>query len=158
MRPARIAFERCNQRRLLAANKRTRALHQFDVEMETAVQNVRAQQPIFARLLDGLVEPPHGQRILGADVNDALGSAHHIAADDHTLQQRMRVALDLVAVHVSAGVALVGVANNVFFIRLRFGQKIPLVPGKEARAAASTQPRGLDLLNDRLAAPIDQHL
>ena len=44
----------------------------------------------------------HRQRILGADVDDALGGAHHVAADDHAFEQRVRIALDLVAVHVGA--------------------------------------------------------
>jgi hypothetical protein len=99
----------------------------------------------------------HRQRILGADVDDALGRAHRVSADDHALEQRMRVALDLVAVHVSAGVALVGVADDVLGVGLGLGQKIPFVAGEEARAAASAQPGGLDLLDYIVRAPVDQH-
>ena len=65
------------------------------------------------------VQPVHGQRILGAHVDDALGGAHHVAADDHAFEQRVRIAFDFVAVHVGAGVALVGVADDVLVVGLR---------------------------------------
>ena len=116
MRPSRVAFERGNQRRLFAADKGSRALHQLDVEVEAAVQDIRAQQAILARLLDGPRQPAHRQRILGAHINNAVGRAHRIGADHHPLQQRMRIALDLVAVHIRAGVALIGVADDVFLV------------------------------------------
>ena len=112
-RPAGLAFERGDQRRLFAADEGARALHHFDVEVEAAAQDVLAQQAVFAGLLDGAVQPVDGQRIFGAHVDDALGGAHDVAADDHALEQRMRIALDLVAVHVGAGIALVGVADEV---------------------------------------------
>ena len=59
----------------------------------------------------------HGQRVLGAHVDDAFGGAHHVAADDHAFEQRVRIAFDLVAVHVRAGVAFVGVADDVLLRR-----------------------------------------
>ena len=70
----------------------------------------------------------------------------------------MRVAFDLIAVHVSAGVALVGVADDVLDVGLGLGQKIPLVAGEEAGAAAATQPGGLDLLDHGVFAAVDEHL
>jgi hypothetical protein len=44
-----------------------------------------------------------------------------------------------------------------FVVRLGLGQKIPLVAGQEARAAAPAQPGRLDLLDHRSPAPVDQH-
>ena len=149
-RAAGEAFERGDQRGLFAADECARALHQFDVEVEAAAEDVLAQQPVFARLFDGAVQAAHRQRILGAHVDDALGRAHRVGADDHAFQQRMRIALDLVAVHVGAGIALVGIADDVLGVGLGLGQEIPLVAGEEARAAAAAQPRGLDLLDHRL--------
>ncbi len=137
MRPAGEAFKRGDQRRLFAADEGPRALHQLDVEVESAVEDVGPEQAVFAGLFDGAVEAPHRQRILGAHVNDAFGRAHHVGADDHAFKQRMWIALDLVAVHVRAGVALIGVADDVFDVRFGLGQKIPLVSGKEAGAAAA---------------------
>ena len=143
MRPAGKAFERGDQRRLFAADKGSRALHQFDVEVESAVENVRAQQAVLACLFDGPVEPAHRQRILGAHIDDAFGRAHHVGADDHAFQQRMRIALDLIAVHVGAGIALVGVADDVLGVGLGLGQKIPFVAGQEP---APPRPRSRDAL------------
>ena len=70
----------------------------------------------------------------------------------------MRIALDLVAVHVSAGVALIGVADDVLGVSLGLGQEIPLVAGEEACAAASAQPGGLDLLDHGSLRAVDEHL
>ena len=73
-RAAGEAFERGDERGLLAADKGPRALHQLDVEVEAAVENVLAQQAVLARLLDGAVEAAHRERILGAHVDDAFAS------------------------------------------------------------------------------------
>ena len=70
----------------------------------------------------------------------------------------MWIAFDLVAVHVSAGIAFIGIANDVFGVAFGFGQEVPLVAGEEARSAASAQARGFDLLDHGVAAPVDQHL
>ena len=85
---ARQAFERSDQRGLFAAHERAGAFHHFDIEVETAAQDVVAQDAVFARLLDGAVEAMHGERILRAHVDDALGRAHDVAADDHAFEQR----------------------------------------------------------------------
>ena len=143
------AFERSDQRRLLAANKGARSLHQLDIEVESATENVRAQQSVLPRLLDGPAQPSHRQRILGAHIDDALRCAHGVGADDHPLEQRMGIALNLVAVHVSAGIALIGIADDVLFIRLRLGKEVPLVAGQKPGSAASAQPGRLDLLDHR---------
>src|SRR5208337_850594 len=70
----------------------------------------------------------------------------------------MRIALDLVAVHKGAGITLIGIADDVFGVPLGLGQKIPLIAGEEAGAAASAQTGSLDLFDHALRAPIDQHL
>ena len=87
MRPPGKAFKRRNQSRLLAANKCPCALHQVDIEVEPAPQNIGAQQSISPRLLDRLGQPPHGQRILRAHINNSFGSAHHVSANNHSFQQ-----------------------------------------------------------------------
>src|SRR5271157_3460207 len=82
-----LTFKRCNQSCFLAANEGASALHQLDVEVEAAIQDVHAQKPELARLLDCSVESAHRQRILGAHIDDALGCAHYISADNHAFQQ-----------------------------------------------------------------------
>ena len=70
----------------------------------------------------------------------------------------MRIAFDFVAVHVGAGIAFVGVADDVLGIAFGLGQEVPLVAGEESRAAASAQPRSLDLLDHSIGAAVDEHL
>ena len=127
-RPARFALERGNQRSFLAAYECPRAFNQFNVELEAASQDVVAQEAVLARLLDGAIETMHRQRIFRADVDDSLGGAHDIPADDHALEQRMWIAFDLVAVHVRAGIALVGIADDVFGLGLCLGRNSHLLP------------------------------
>ena len=84
--------------------------------------------------------------------------AHHIAADNHAFQQRVRIALDLVAVHVCAGIALVCVADDVFLVGLGLGQEIPFVAGQESGAAAAAKLRRLELLDDAFRTAVDKDL
>ncbi len=158
MRAAGKAFKRGDEGCFFAADKGSCALHELDVEVEAAVEDVGAEEAVFAGLLDGAGEAAHGQRILGAHVDDAFGRAHDVGADDHAFKQRVRIAFDLVAVHVRAGVALVGIADDVFDVGLGLGEEVPLVAGEEACAAAATQTGSLDLLDDGVFAAVDEHL
>ena len=120
-----------------------------DVEGEAGAQDVLAQQPELARLAQGDDQVLDGQRVLVADVDDALGGAGGEGADEHALDDAVRVALEDAAVHVGAGVALVGVADQELAAAVGLvGQQLPLQAGGEAGAAAAAQPRGLDLLDD----------
>ena len=53
-----------------------------------------AQQAVLAGLAEGVVEALDGQRILGADVDVALVRADGVGADDHALDDAVRVALE----------------------------------------------------------------
>ena len=66
-RTARTAFERSNQRGFFAANERTRAFHEFDVELEAAAENVIAEQAVFTRPADRAGQTVHGERVFGAN-------------------------------------------------------------------------------------------
>ena len=68
----------------------------------------------------------------------------------------MRVALNDGPVHKCAGVALIGVADEVFFLTLGIARGIPFEPCREARAAAPGKSRCLDLLNDRFRRHIEK--
>src|SRR5208282_2422861 len=157
-RPSRTAFERSDQGRFLSANKGARTLHEFDVELEPAAQDVVAQNAVFPRLLDRAVQPVDGQGILRADIDDAFRRAHHVSADDHAFDQRVRIAFDFIAIHVRAGIALVGVTDDVLLVGLGLGHEFPLISREISSAAPSTQLGSLDLFEDVLRAPIDQDL
>src|SRR5579859_3344233 len=74
--------------------------------------------------------------IFGADVDESLVGA---SGDSHSLQDAVRVTLEHAAVHEGAGVALVGIADDVFFGSSRFGNSRPFESGGESRAAAAAQ-------------------
>ena len=78
-------------------------------------------------------EPLDGQRILGADVDVGLRGADGVGGDDHAFEQPVRVALDHGAVHERAGVAFVGVADQVLLVARRLAGELPLLAGRETR-------------------------
>jgi hypothetical protein len=52
----------------------------------------------------------------------------------------MRIAFENAAIHVSTGIAFVGVTEHVTLISRSLAGEIPFHPGREARAAATAQP------------------
>ena len=105
-------------------------------------------------LLDGLAQTLDGQRILRADVDVHVARADGPRADEHALDQAVGVGLDDGAVHERAGIALVGVADEVLVLALGVAGGVPLEPGGEARAAAPGQAGDLDLVDDGLGAHV----
>ena len=153
-----VALEGRDERRLLAAHEGAGALDELEVELEAAAEHVVAQDPVGAGLLDRPLQAQDGERVLGADVEDALRRAGHVAGDRHPLDERVRVALDLVAVHVGAGVALVRVADEVLLGPRGRAQELPLVPREVAGPAAAAQLGRLHLLDDARGVRVDQDL
>ncbi len=107
---------------------------------------------------DGAVQTMNRQWIFGPYIDDALSGPHHVSADYHALQQGMRITLDLVAIHVGAGIAFIRIADDEFLLGLCFRQELPLVAGEIAGAASSSQFCRLDLLDDCVGLSIDQSL
>ncbi len=81
-----------------------------------------------------------GQRILAADVDVALLGPDRVGGDGHPFEHAVRIALEHAAVHEGAGVALVGVADDVLALGRLLGDGGPLQPGRIAGAAAAAQP------------------
>src|SRR5579864_8415978 len=156
-RPAGFAFQRGNQRGFLSTDEGTGAFDQLDVELESAAKNVFPKQAIFSCLLDRAIQTMNRERILGAHVDDSFGCAHDVPANDHSFQKRVRVAFNLVAIHVSAGVAFIGIADDVLGLGFRLGEELPLVAGKISGAATAAQLRGLDLLDHGSRVGVDQN-
>ena len=140
-RLAALALDRVDQRRLLAADEGPGAEADLQVEVEAGAEDVLAQQPALAALVDGVLDPLDGQRVLGADVEEALVRADGVAADDHPLDDVERIALEHAAVHERAGVALVGVADDVVGSCRRPRAHRPLLAGRKAAAAAAAELR-----------------
>ena len=75
-----------------------------------------AEEAALSGVLDGFLEADDGQRVLGTDIDDGRGRSDGIGADEHAFDEVMRIALDDRAVHERAGVALVGVADQVLLV------------------------------------------
>ena len=86
------------------------------------------------------------------------GGTGDVAADRHAFQQRVRIALHLVAVHVGARIALIGVADQVLPVPDGLSEIFEFQAGREARAAAAAQPGQLELFVHCLRRAVAQHL
>src|SRR5690606_21111828 len=154
-RLALLTFEGVEQRRLLAADVRTRADDRVQVEVYSGALDVLAEPARLVRFLQRRLEP--GDRLaqeLAANIVVADGRADRVARDRHAFDQRMRVVAQDVAVVASAGLALVGVADEILLHRRFTRHERELDAGREAGAAAAAQARLLDLLDDRLAVQL----
>ena len=70
----------------------------------------------------------------------ALLRAHGVGRDGHAFQHAVRIAFEHRAVHERAGIAFVGVADDVLFLLAGLGHGAPLEARGIARAAAPAQP------------------
>ena len=70
----------------------------------------------------------------------------------------MRIALKNTSVHECAGVAFVGVADNVFLVSLVCGGEAPFESGRESAAASSAQTGILDYLDNLLGCKLGKAL
>ena len=130
-RHAAAAFERLDERGLLAADERARAF----ADLEAQAAEVAARR----RLLDGRAHMPHGQRILGADVKVALARADGVRRDGQPFEHAVRIGFEHRAIHEGAGIAFVAIADDVFDRACLRASERPLAAGGEARAAAPAQ-------------------
>ena len=106
--------------------------------------------PAARRLADRPLDALDGQRVFGPDVEEAGLGADGVAADQHPLQDGVRVALQDAAVHVGARVALVAVADDEVLVGLRLAGQLPLQPDREACAAPAAQAGRLQLVDHLL--------
>ena len=107
-------------------------------------------KPIGLGLGQGRLQPLDGQRVLGPDVDVGLGRADGVGGEHHAFDQPVRVAFDHGPVHERAGVALVGVADQVLLVALGLAGELPLLAGGKAAAAPAAQAAGFDHVADLL--------
>jgi len=118
-----------------------------NVEGEAGAENVGSQQPEFAGLIQREGQVLDGQRILGADVDDSLRGPGGVGADQHSLDDAVRVSFQDAAVHVRARIAFVGVTDDDLAAAAWLpGEHFPFHSGGEAASAAPAKSRLLDLL------------
>ena len=146
---AALALDGFDERGFLAADVAAEAGAHFDVEGEVGAEELLSQVAFGPGLLDGLVEPELGEVVFAPDVDEALIGAHGKAGDGHAFQDLVGVALHDIAVLDGAGLAFVGVADDVFLGHRQGPGEGPLEAGGEAGAAAAAQARGLYFLHHR---------
>ena len=158
---AHIPFEGSHQSRGFAAYKGSGALDDLDVEIHSAAENILPEKPVIPRLFDCFQKALAGDGVLVPDVHKALFASDGARADDHSLEHGMRIAFDDAAIHESARISFVGVAdqNGIHLAVLRrVTAGFPFHAGREAAAAASPQPGSLDFGDDLLRSHLEESL
>ena len=120
--------------------------------MCVGAEDVLAEVARLARLGERGVEHVGLVRVLAADEDERLVGADRVGADDHPLDEQMRVLLHQLAVLERAGLGLVGVADEVLVHR-PLGDEGHLLAHREAGAAAAADARVEHLLQHVLPGP-----
>ena len=144
---------------LFAADIGAGAVMDVDVE-RPAVDVVLADQPGLVGLVDRRLQALALEDVFAAHVDVGGVGAHREAGDQAALDQRVRIVAQDLAVLAGAGLGFVGVDDEI----MRplgvddLGHERPFQAGREARAAAAAQARGLHLVDDPVAALVDDRL
>src|SRR6516162_142723 len=153
-----LAFEAFQERRLLAADIGPGAVMDDDVERK-AVDVVLADEIGRIRLVHRRLQALAFAHEFAADIDEAGMRAHGEAGDQAALDQEMRVVAHDLAVLAGAGLGFIGVDHEIMRPAVGLlGHERPLESGRKAGAAASAQPRGLHLIDDPIAALLQDGL
>src|SRR5487761_269431 len=144
---AALALQAFEQRGFLTADVGAGADTNFDVESVGRAADLRPEIALGASDLQRAAEDLDRMRIFRADVDEAFGRADRDTGDGHTFDQHEGIALHDHAVGEGAGIALVGVADDVFLRRSGLRRGAPLDSGREPRSAAPAQARANDLFD-----------
>src|SRR5690606_24400585 len=157
-RLAPLAHDRVHQRRTFAADVRAATGADPDVAAHPAAEHVVAEQAELVGLIHGLAEALDRQLVLAPHVVVAVGRFERVATDHDPFQDQMRVALDQPPILEDVGLPLVAVGDDVLWPRLGAPAALPLDPGREARATATTHVGDLDLVDDLLRRHVEDRL
>ena len=157
-RHALLALKALDERRLLAADIGAGAV--VDVDVEGVVVDVRRTDE--ARLVGFVHRALEGEllrHVLAADV-DVAGMRPHGEGGQHAaLDQEMRIVPHDLPVLAGARLRLVGVDDEVVRAPVGLlGHERPFQAGREARAAATAQAGALHLVDDPIAAHLQEEL
>ena len=138
-RHAPLALDGGDERRLLAADEGARSFLYLYIEAHRGAEDVLAEVAFRKELPYGQLQPLDRLRVLGPHVDVAFLRADGVCADHHAFEHRVGVSLQGAAVHERAGVALVGIADDVFIIAGGLPAEAPFHPGQEASAAPAPE-------------------
>src|SRR3954452_2201969 len=155
-RQALLALEALEQRRLLAADIGPGAVVDVAVERE-AVDVVLADQPRRIVLVDRPLQCLALADVFAANVDVGGVRPHGEAGDEAALDKEMRIVPHDLPVLAGAGLRLVGIDDEVVRAAVRLlRHERPFEPGREAGAAAPAQARLLHLVDDPVAALVEE--
>ena len=121
-----------------------------------AAQNIFAKQAVCFRLFDGGLQAGHRQRIFCAHIDIALVGTHCDTGNHHAFQHTVRITFHDAAIHKGAGIALVAITYDVFFIAVLSSYLRPFTARRVTAAAAAAQICLFHLFYDLFAAHIKQ--
>ena len=106
------------------------------------------RKPLRVGIGNGLLHDLEQVAILAAQIDEAHLRADGETGDDGAFNDRMRIVQKDQVVFAGARFALVAVDQHVLWLGRLLGHERPLHAGRETRAAATAQVRGLHLLDD----------
>ncbi len=111
------AFRRSHQGGFFAADKGAGADADFKIKRKIAAKELFTQKAPLPRFINGIAEPFHRDGIFGPNIDISFIGAHGKAADHHRFDYAVGIPLQDAAIHKSAGVPFVGIADDVFLPR-----------------------------------------
>lgn len=159
-RLALLALEALDLRGFLAADIGARAAMHEHVEIIAGTAGILADEAPGISLFDGGEEHLRLVDELAADVDVSRAGAHRETGDQRALDQLMRIVADDLAVLARARLGFVGIDDQEAraAILAFLGHEAPLHAGREARATATTQARGLHDVDDAVLPDLEQLL
>src|SRR5262249_15589352 len=151
-----LAFERLDERRLLARLVRSGAAVHEDVAVEARTEDVLAEKAGPVRFLDGLLDDELHVIELAPYIDVSNLRPDRVAADGAPFDQQVGIALHEHVVLERARLALVGVAADVLRPGGVLEDELPFEPGWKSGAAAATQTGGFHTL-DHVVRPHGRH-
>jgi hypothetical protein len=115
------------------------------LEVPLRAEDLLAEVAGGARFLERFLEALVDLEDLAVDVVVGDVDAHRVRRDRHPFDDDVRVEHQQVAVLAGAGLAFVGIADEVLGARELARHEAPLEAGRKACAAAAAQARRLDL-------------
>src|SRR5438132_13834619 len=128
---------------------------QDDLDVVALAEDVLADVPRLASLGDGGLQRIVLGQVLAADVDEGQVAPDRVARDQDALQHLVRALLDQVAILEGAGLALIGIADEVARVDA-LGQDAPLVAGRKAGTAATPQAAFFYFLDQRVGLHLER--
>src|SRR6185369_12090417 len=149
-RHALFSLQRLQQRGFLSTDVGSPAVMRVQFKTEFRSEDPVAQKTCVARFLERLLEALVRVPDFPVYVVVAHADTHRIRCYDHAFDDDMRVVTQDVAILERAGLAFVGVADEIFLPGKRTGHEAPFQSGWKTGATATAQRRLFHLRDDLL--------